>query len=124
MLADGVDLHDVGVVQPGDGFAFGAEPLAGQRDAGGAEDHLDGDGPVQPELAGAIHDTHAAAAQLPFNDEARQLGRRDRFGRSRAGQECQQASGIAGPLGRLARPAGLVVDDPLEQEQPPQLPTE
>ena len=65
-VADGVDLHDVRVLEPGDDLRLGQEPfdrvrpgiLAGQ-------DHLQGDHAVQPELARLVDDAHAPAAELP-----------------------------------------------------------
>ncbi len=64
-LADVVDLHDVGVLQPGDGLRLGQE-AGGRlgRGMGTAQDHLQGAGAVQADLPGAVDDAHAAAAQL------------------------------------------------------------
>ena len=65
VLADLVDRHDARVVEQGDGLGLVLEPaqlvVVGQ-DAG--LDHLEGDGPVEADLAGLVDDAHAAAAQL------------------------------------------------------------
>ena len=65
MLADVVDLDDVGVLEPGDGLGLGEE-AGGGLGAGvrAGQDHLQGDGAVEPDLAGLVDDAHAAAAQL------------------------------------------------------------
>ena len=63
-LADLVDLHDVGMVQPGDGRRLDPEArpvivigvVAGQ-------DHLEGDHPTQADLPRLVDHPHAAAAQ-------------------------------------------------------------
>ena len=64
-LADVVDLHDVGVLKPGDRLRLGQE-ASGRLDAGmgAAQDHLQDAGAVQKDLPGAVDDAHAAAAQL------------------------------------------------------------
>ena len=65
VLADLVDRHDAGVVEQRDRLGLVLEPpqlvVAGQ-DAG--PDHLQGDGPVEADLAGPVDDAHAAAAEL------------------------------------------------------------
>ena len=65
VLADLVDLHDVRVLQAGDGLGLG--PEAGQLLGAGVvagQDHLQGDDAVERELPGLVDDAHAAAAQL------------------------------------------------------------
>ena len=66
MLADLVDLHDVGVLQPGDGLGLGAEAgqLLPSPACAAGQDHLEGDEAVEPDLPGLVDDAHAAAAQL------------------------------------------------------------
>ena len=65
MLADGVDLHDVGVLEPGDRLGLGPEPQPlGIGPAGPADDHLEGDEPVEPALPGLVDDAHPAVADL------------------------------------------------------------
>ena len=65
VLAHLVDRHDAGVVEQRHRLGLVLEPpqlvVAGQ-DAG--PDHLQGDGPVEADLAGAVDDAHAAAAEL------------------------------------------------------------
>ena len=64
-LADVVDLHDVGVLQAGDGLRLGQEADGGLVvGMGTGQDHLQGAGAVQEDLSGAVDDAHAAAAQL------------------------------------------------------------
>ena len=64
-LADVVDLHDVGVLQAGDGLGLGQEADGGLGAGMGAgQDHLQGAGAVQADLPGPVDDPHAAAAQL------------------------------------------------------------
>ena len=64
-LADVVDLHDVGVLQAGDGLRLGQEADGGLGAGMGAgQDHLQDAGAVQADLPGAVDDAHAAAAQL------------------------------------------------------------
>ena len=65
VLAHLVDRHDAGVVEQRHRLGLVLEPpqlvVAGQ-DAGA--DHLEGDGAVEADLAGAVDDAHAAAAEL------------------------------------------------------------
>ena len=65
VVAEGVDLDDVRVVQPGDGLGLGQE-ADGRLGPGvvAGQDHLQGDEAVEPDLAGLVDDAHAAAAQL------------------------------------------------------------
>jgi hypothetical protein len=65
VLPDLVDRHDVGMVQERDRLGLVLE--AAQLIVGGEHvrlEHLERDRPVQADLAGLIHDPHAAAAQL------------------------------------------------------------
>ena len=64
VFADVVDLQDIGVAERGDRFRLDLE--AGDLDfvGIGAPDHLQGDEPVQPAVAGLVDDAHAAAAEL------------------------------------------------------------
>ena len=71
MLADVEDLDDVGVLELGDGLGLGQEAgggLAAGVPAG--QDHLQGDGAVESDLAGPVDDPHAAAAQLALDPVA------------------------------------------------------
>ncbi len=64
MLANLVDLHDVGMLEPGDGLALPAEPRAlGRPRVGSRQDHLQGDNPGQPDLPCLVNNTHPAAAE-------------------------------------------------------------
>ena len=67
-LADLVDLHDVGMPEPGDRLGLDAEP--GQVVGTGPvpADHLQGDQPVQAALAGLVDDAHA-----PFANQVHDL---------------------------------------------------
>ena len=65
ILADLVDRHDVGVVQPGRGPRLAAEPLQAPGVAGDrVGQDLQGDVPAQRQLLGLVDDAHAAAADL------------------------------------------------------------
>ncbi len=66
MLADFKDLHDVGVLQAGDGLDLGAEAgqLVRARLRAG-QDHLQRDQPTEAQLARLVDDAHAAPAQFP-----------------------------------------------------------
>ena len=74
MLAEAVDLHDVGVLELGDGLGLrqeageglGSGVPAGQGDLHGAE-------AVEPDLAGLVDDPHPAAAQLGEDLAARDV---------------------------------------------------
>ena len=64
MFADLVDLHDVGMMQPGDGLAFErkrARACAESSDLG--LQHLDGDDAIELFLPGLVNHAHAAASQ-------------------------------------------------------------
>ena len=64
VLADLVDLHDIGMTQPGDGPGLGVK--AGQIAGGAAQPcqhHLDGDSAIQRELARLVDDAHAAGPE-------------------------------------------------------------
>jgi hypothetical protein len=66
VLANLVDLHDVGVLQAGDRLGLGLE--AAQLLAAGvaaAQDHLEGDEALELQVPGLVYDSHAAAAQHP-----------------------------------------------------------
>ncbi len=64
LRADVVKVADVRVVQGGDGPRLPLEPLPGHRFVRqvGRED-LDGDRPIEPGVAGAIHLSHAPGAE-------------------------------------------------------------
>src|SRR5262249_5051347 len=66
VLADLVDLHDVGVLQWGEGAGLLAE--AGEllrAGVGPGQDHLQRAQPIQPYLPGLVDEAHPAATQLP-----------------------------------------------------------
>ena len=64
-LADVVDLHDIGVLQPGDGLSLGQEAGGGLgRGVGPAQDHFQCAGAIQSDLPGTVDHAHPAAAQL------------------------------------------------------------
>ncbi len=75
MLINPVDLHDVGMAEPRQGQDLATESLtrirAGPLPFG---EDLQGYGPVEPALLGAIDRPHAARTGLADPDEARQLG--------------------------------------------------
>ena len=64
VVLDGVDGHDVGVVERSDGERLTPESLAaigiGGRNLG---QHLQGDIPLEPRVAGPVHLAHSAFAQ-------------------------------------------------------------
>ena len=67
-LPDLVDRDDVRMFELGDGFRFRAEPLDHRRRCeGAARDHLERDGPIQPELPCAVDDAHSPAGDLVEN---------------------------------------------------------
>ena len=70
-----IDLDDVRVLQPGDRLGLGQEADGGLGPGVVAgQDHLEGDDAVEPELPGLVDDAHAAAAQLPEDLVAGDLG--------------------------------------------------
>jgi hypothetical protein len=89
LAADGVDGHDVRVVQQRRGLGLGLEPLelARVEPAGQGQD-LQGDPTVQRELFGLVDDPHAAApdfAQDPEIAQDAQLGAGDRVRQRQVG---------------------------------------
>ena len=91
VLADLENLHDVGMLQPGD--RLGLDTETGdllERRGPGVADHLQGDQALQTGLPGLIHDPHAAPAQFAGDlvtgrgeDRRRPSGQRDGAGRLR-----------------------------------------
>ena len=74
-VADGVDLNDVRVPEPGDRLGLGGEP--GERVGAGVvagQDHLECDDPVESDLAGLVDDPHRPPAELAQDLVAGQLG--------------------------------------------------
>ena len=65
MLAGFVNLHDVGMMQAGDGLCLGPEPaephLAG---VGSSQDHLERDQSIQPAVPRLVNDPHAAPTEF------------------------------------------------------------
>jgi hypothetical protein len=99
MLVDLEDLHDVGVLQLGNGPYFDLEAMAILRVGRGApQDHFDGDRPLEFEVLGLVDHAHAAPTEFFLDDISfklrggtRDSGRsgrdqvaRDRLGRLRA----------------------------------------
>jgi hypothetical protein len=93
LLADEVDMGDVGVVDAGLGARLAAKPLARHGVRGLARrQHLERDRTVEREVVGPPHLAHAAAAQLAVEREVREAqpaghrgGRRGRW-HARVGQ--------------------------------------
>ena len=70
LAADGVDRHDVGVVQLAGGVGFVAEACQSARVEHRREgQHLQGDSPAERDLLGLVDDAHAAAADLADDAE-------------------------------------------------------
>jgi hypothetical protein len=68
LFADLIDLHDVGVMQPGNGRSFSAEAVALARPSlGTGADHFEGHDSVQLDLPGLVDDAHAAVTDLLQN---------------------------------------------------------
>ena len=113
-LADVVDLHDVGVLQAGNGLRLGQEAGGGQvAGMGPGQDHLEGAGPVQSDLSGVVNHAHAAAPEFAQDLVAVDRwdgphpGNRRRFaGRLRDGQD---GRGVVRPGNRQA-PHGYRVE--------------
>ena len=76
LIAQAVNLDDVGVMEPGDRLAFGAE--TGHRHGGAVapEDHLERDGAIQRHLTRLVHDPHPAPADLRLDLEPLRRGPR------------------------------------------------
>ena len=75
VLADLVDLDDVGVLEAGDGLGLDVE--AGQLGRAGVDarqHHLQGDHALEAEVPGLVDDAHAAAPQLPQDLVTRHRG--------------------------------------------------
>ena len=79
-VADVVDLHDVRVPQPPPGLGLPEEPLPLVRPGEGAgQEHLEGDGAVEPQVPRPVDDAHPAAAEHRLHlvaGDVRQLGGR------------------------------------------------
>src|SRR5262249_43078501 len=74
MLANLVDLDDIGMPQPGHGLRLGTQPtdfLPAGHDTG--PDHLQGDKALSSLLPGFVDNAHAAAAELAQHLVAWQL---------------------------------------------------
>ncbi len=64
-LANFVNLHDIGVLQPGDRFRLHAKAgLLGGVGVAAGQDHLDRDHALERDLTRLINDTHAPTPQL------------------------------------------------------------
>ena len=105
VLADLVDRDDAGVVEQRDGLGLVLEPaqlgVVGQ-DAG--LDHLEGDGPVEADLAGLVDDAHAAAAQLLLDLVVAEVadGRARGIGEAPGSPPISRSAGRTTPRGPLS----------------------
>ena len=97
LVADTVNLDDVGVPQPRDGLGLGPKPLhIGRTGMAAREDHLEGHHPVEIHLPGLVHHSHAAPAQFSqdlVTRHARQLRLRALFRHARR-QRCLVVGGV------------------------------
>ena len=99
-LSDVVDLHDVGMLQAGDGLRLGQESGAGLgAGMATAQDHLQDAGAIQADLPGAVDDSHPAAAQL-----TQDLVARDGRGGGHSVGALRRAAAVAG-LGTRVGPS-------------------
>ena len=64
VLTDVIDLQDIRVPERGDGFGLDLEARDLNFVGIGASDHLQGNEPVQPAMAGLVDDAHSAPAEL------------------------------------------------------------
>jgi hypothetical protein len=97
-----MDLHDVGVLQPGDGLRLGLEArqlrLAGM---GTGQYHLQGHGAAQPGLPRLVDNAHAAAAQRAQHLVARDTDASSSGGNdARTGPHRRRFGGWRGRRGR------------------------
>ena len=123
VLADLVDLDDVGVLQAGDGLRLGAEAVALVAPGMAAgQDHLESDEAVESELPRLVDDAHAAAADLlhdlvtghgrqqergrRWDGDRRRRGDVDRQERRRRRVRAAEGAGAAGDSGRSVAAAG------------------
>ena len=83
-VAGVVQLNDVGVAKAGHRLRLALEALALLRTGVGAgQEHLQGDGAVEPQVPRPVHDTHPAAPQHRLHlvaADPRQLGGREGHG--------------------------------------------
>ena len=126
MLADLVDLDDVGVLEPGHRLGLGAEPLDGPGHGVATRlDHLEGDQPVEGELTGLVDHARPAPAELAEDPVAGDLGGpRDR--RAVVLEEAVRRAGVGGGLAVLelvarkhAMESDLVAEPVGELREPP-----
>ena len=101
LAADGIDGHDVGVMEPGGGLGLLAEALQMLGVEGGRKrQHLQGHPPGQRQLDGLVDDAHAAPANLADDAEVAQGIGRQGIG-SAAGQPRHVARERTGQRRRL-----------------------
>ncbi len=133
-LADIVDLHHVGMPEPGDGSGLDPEPgqvLRGRVVA--RPDHLERDQPFQPVLAGPIDHPHPAVPEPPEDLVAFHLGHdlgRRPVVRDRERSEGRWMTDRQGPrparterdrrIAAVERPGDVVIDPwpPLDEAKP------
>ena len=99
LAADGVDRHDVGVVQAGGGLGLELEPLElpGVERRGEGQD-LQRHAAAERDLLGLVDDAHAAAADLAEDPEVAQLRR---SAGTEAASRCAVATAAAGHAAQL-----------------------
>ena len=118
-FADLVDLHDVGVLQSGNGLRLDLE--AGQLLGAGmatGKDHLQRHQTVEFPLPRLVDDSHSPAAEFAKNvvaTDIRNLASGDRINR-RADRGALER-GVAGHPGRRKREGGPTVAIPMEGER-------
>ena len=101
LAADGVDRHDVRVVQAGGGLGLDLEPLQLPRvHRRGERQDLQRHAAAERELLGLVDDPHAAPADLAEDPEVAQDPRQGRLGRP-AGDS--QIADVGGPQGHQGR---------------------
>ena len=110
MVADVIDLGDVGVPQPGDRLGLGLEAQCSRLTGVVAgQNHLEGAETIQADLTGQIDDSHAAAAEFVQNLVAGyggyrppRPGRSDAVGQGRHGGVAPAVAGTIPPPRLLA----------------------
>ena len=76
LTAHGMDRHDVGMVQVGDGLGFALKPLHHLRVGGGAESqYFERNLALERNLLCFVNDPHAAAAHFVDDSKVAQLSR-------------------------------------------------
>jgi hypothetical protein len=104
VLADIVDRHDAGMIQPGrERYLTLEQPCRGVGREGAAREHLEGDDPIGADLPGPVDDAHAAGVDAAEDLVAAVARRREGAvllaGRVGLGRRCA-AEGHAGDQAR------------------------